>query len=1081
MQLPLKSDFIHQIIEKQAGHYPDRTAVSDGYASISYKQLNRKANQLANLLIILGVTHETIVGVLNIPNVRLITSMLGILKTGGIYMPLDWGFSQKRFEQLFTQTFDGYLIINEEDSEAVSDLISVHKPSLKFLISVDRENVLKVFRYMEGKLIGELAGSFSHQDPQVTMEPDAGNYIFYTSGSTGEGKAILGCHKSIAHYINWAVREFDIDCQSKIAHLSQAGFDASIKETLMALCTGGTLVIPPPSVKGNILMLTEWLDQQEISIMVCIPSIFRLILKTIESQTIRTKFSKLKIIMLSGEMLYAKDVHHWRTLVGNAVQLVNLYGTTETTIIDTFYRINDISDNPGQIIPAGYPIDNTFVIVAKDEQLCKIGETGEIFIKTSYPTKGYLNNERLTAEAFVQNPLVKDRKDIVYKTGDIGRYLPNRCLEVLGRMDSQVKVNGIRIELGEVQQAVLSLAGISEAVVMVRKDRNDQNDLTCYYISDSIDVGQLRLHLMNTLNKNVVPSYLIKMEEFPLNMNGKVDRKKLPDPGLSNHDDSYEAPANEIEGKLEILWEEILTQKKIGRNLSFFHAGGNSLKALQLISRIYKTFEVNLDIKKLFEYPTIALLAEIIASGTRVELEKITPAPLKPLYDLSPAQKSMWLDMNLKQNSNAYHMQVAYTVEGHVNSGALRKAFHTIIMRHESLRTVFIHQYEEPKQLILNSDQFMFDKAIIELSDSFYSQTQVDEIIREDFCQKLNLEEGPLIKVKFVALEKSRQVLVLTLHHLIADGYSLEVLKREFLNLYNMYCDEPEIPLAPLALQYKDYSEWQIGRESGTDVVQHKKYWSEQLGCPPVPELPFGLVTETSQKFRGEEIYCALHPGLVEKLRIVAESQEVTPFMVLLTAVNALIYRHTGQNDIIVGSPVSGRNYEVLEEQIGLFVNMIAIRNKVNGNETLSELLGKVRSVVLDGYSHQDYPYESVVRDLRQTAGNHVVLFEIVVAMFSEGRIATSAKDMLIQEIKIENDTAKFNLTFHFYERKDEIFLYAEFNSNLFTRASIQQLIDHLTTIIYLLCTDSSVNIDEIIFDKNDFYISQKVDVNLDI
>jgi tyrocidine synthetase-3 len=573
------------------------------------------------------------------------------------------------------------------------------------------------------------------------------------------------------------------------------------------------------------------------------------------------------------------------------------------------------------------------------------------------------------------------------------------------------------------------------------------------------------------------------MAAFPLNMNGKVDRKALPDPCDLIPDPDYQPAENDIEVKLAEIWKEILSLDQIGRNVSFFSTGGNSLRAMQLISAVYKAFEVNLNIRQLFKQATIASLAELIAESTRVKFETISLAAWQPEYALSPAQKSMWLDILIKKNQQAYHMQVAYIVNGYLDVDILRRVFHTIIRRHESLRTVFVSRNGEPKQVILDFDQVIAHQPFVDLTILFYTQKQVQEMIGADFNHAFDLENGPLIRVKLAKLEKQKHVLILTLHHLIADGWSLEVIRKDIFELYHKFRSGNYDLLPALPLQYKDYSEWHLERETSADYQEDKQFWSAYLApSPALPQLPFGLSMVQSQKFIGDEIVFQLHPVVVKKLRKVAEDHQATVFMVLLTAINVLIYRHTGQPDIIVGSPVSGREEQIWNDQIGLFVNMLAIRNRIDDERTLSQTLEKVKSALLDVYAHQKYPYESVVRDLQtESDQKQAALFEIVVAMFSENNIENQPKDMVIEEIKTSNDTARYNLAFHFYERNDGISACIEFNSAIMSKKSVQCLIDHLLIIIDLMSQDNALVISEIMLGANDFGKSGKVEMTLDI
>ncbi|MBD0260741.1 MAG: AMP-binding protein, partial [Cytophagales bacterium] len=552
----------------------------------------------------------------------------------------------------------------------------------------------------DGTLVPATAGPEGNPDRVVGAE--AGSYIVLTSGSTGEAKAVLGKCDSLFHYIKWVNAEFGFDTSHRVALISQITFDASIMDVWMAMTSGATICIPDFAARENIYKLIGWIEGGRISCIHCVPSVFRLITKHLKSLGEEKRhFRSLKYVMLAGEPLYNKDITSWRSVVAEA-EVVNLYGTTETTINNTFHRIGAVAGNPAQTIHVGKPVDHSFILILNPRnKLCKIGEAGDVYIKSKYYTKGYYGNEALTRRQFVQNPL-SDVPDLIYRTGDSGRYLADRNLEVLGRKDDQVKINGIRVELREIERAVMGQEGLREVALKVYKGSDLETVLICYYTSpEKIDPAVVRKRLSESLNENLIPPYIFQLDAFPLNINGKVDKKALPLPlELLKDEINYEPCQDPVEEKLESIWQEILHCSLIGRNTSFFRMGGQSLKAIQLISRVYKTFKADVSLADFFENPTIRQLAEFIRGAVKGQYETIVRIEEQDYYDVSDAQKRLWVLSQSAEGNTAYNIFKAYLLEGDIEVDAFEKAVAALFAQHESLRTHFVRVDNEPRQRV---------------------------------------------------------------------------------------------------------------------------------------------------------------------------------------------------------------------------------------------------------------------------------------------------------------------------------------------------------------------------------------------
>lgn len=596
----MKKTVVHSVFEKIAEQFPENIAIKEGDRYITYDTLNRKANRLAGAIHNKGVGRDTVVGLFLPAGIEYVISMLGVAKAGGIFMPLDIDSPGNLVKRLLMKVTPALIICNEARIEELYKEIAEYGLADK----------IKCFSLFEAE-----DSNLSDTNPELKSKSDDGNYIIFTSGSTGEPKAILGCHKGLGHFINWEIKEFSLDDSIRVSQLAPTTFDVSLRDILVPLLTGGLLCIPSRDDMNNPRRLLFWMKDMGLTLVHCVPSIFRLLIKEIEGFKMPgDALPELKYILLAGEPLYVGDVLKWRSVVGGRIELVNIYGPSETTLAKAFNRIREVPYEPGRIIPIGKPIPNSALLIMKKNELCRIGEIGEIYIKTPFRSKGYYNDPELTAAYFVQNPLNLEEKDVIYKTGDLGRYLPDRSIEFLGRMDNQVKVNGIRIELAEIEKNVLRNKAIAQSVLVAHKTSRRENYLACYYVENQkIEGEELRKYLRDWLPGYMIPSFFVRLEKFPLSLHGKIDRKALPKPeGLLYMNVKYEAPRNETEARIAAIIGEIFGIEKVGLNNSFIKLGGDSLKAMRIVSRIYQAFGLEIRFQDIFPDGTVRMLAEKI-------------------------------------------------------------------------------------------------------------------------------------------------------------------------------------------------------------------------------------------------------------------------------------------------------------------------------------------------------------------------------------------------------------------------------------------------------------------------------------
>ena len=1066
MRDSMDKKFVHKRFEYQVARHPERPALVSDFGSVTYRNLDVLANRLAHLLHHLGCSKETIVAVNNGVGIHQVISLLGVFKAGGIYMPLDQTFSEARMAHVYQSCAPKISLVDEGTFEQCTDQTRQHgqEGDLLIKLSASTDTIeLEVFSY-EG-------GSFKKQDvPEdvlstdyldIAQDGEDGCYIFFTSGSTGVPKAILGAHISLAHFINWEIEEFEITEKDRVSQLTSVTFDAYLRDVFAPLCAGGTLCIPQKETKEHLGRLVSWLDSSQVSIIHCVPSLFRLMIRELESATSETlKFENLREVLTSGEPLYGKDIQRWRACVGThpdgthpdgtrtdgtRAEVVNFYGPTETTMIKSFHRIDEIPEDLSKPLHVGKPLPNTFIAIIQNGELCNINEIGEVYIKTPFMTKGYYKDEERTKKVFVQNPFVSDRAELLYKTGDLGRYLPDRSVEILGRLDYQVKVNGVRVELEEIEQSVLNIAGVEETVVMAHHSSVYGNELCCYYTGDELSVADIQGQLKDTLNANLIPGYFIHLEEMPLNINGKIDRKSLPIPE-SITESFYEAPEGEVEQALEKLWCEVLHRKQVSRNTSFFEIGGHSLKAIQLISQIEKTLNVVIKLSEILDAKTIAEQAVLVAQLPKAAYKSIEKVAEAADYALSHGQKRMWLLNQIKENKVAYNVVWGFELTGVLNHKALEQAFLAMVANHESLRTVFIAREGEPRQVIKDPSDAGFQLRVMSLDGK-----ERQEIIDNEFNTPFELETGPLIRALLVQEDEQRHVLLFSIHHIISDGWSLEVLFHELVENYNRLSQGAQT-LDPKTIQYKDYAHWQNEQIASESFESHRDYWHTQFKEEiPVIDLPYDHPRPPVKSFKGEEYIKLFDEELVESLESLSKERGVSLFMLLFSTVRALLYKYTGQQDMVLGTTVAGRDHAALQDQIGFYVNTLALRTKVDPANSFEDFLGEVSEHMMTAFNHQDYPFDMLLDelDIRRDVSRSP-LFDVLVELLNIDVYQEDAPEMdgiAVQTLGNGFTVSKFDLSFRFMG-SDQFRLVVEYNTDLFHRETIARLLEHYESVL---------------------------------
>ena len=776
--------------------------------------------------------------------------------------------------------------------------------------------------------------------------------------------------------------------------------------------------------------LIQWIDEENITLIHTVPSLFKEMSKHL---TAPNQLKAVKYVLLAGELLRGNDIRRFIELFGERIQLVNIYGPTETTLAKFFHRI-DIDDKDRAIVPVGKPIQGAqAMILNKRMQHCEIGQRGEIFIRTPFISSGYFNDQQKTKEVFIPNPFGNNSMDLIYKTGDLGRVLPCGNFEISGRADTQVKIRGTRIEPGEIENLLLQFPKIIETVVLAREDETGEKHLCAYIVGSSlkIDAKELRKFVAAQLPSYMVPTYFIQLDEIPLNTNGKVDRLQLPAP-QSEMNSNYIAPQDDVERILAKIWSEVLDipEEKIGIEDEFFQLGGHSLKANQVIARISNQLDVELTLAEIFSKPSIRELATTIRDRNHQQALVIPKAPQKNSYPLSSAQKRLYIIHQMEDDSIAYNIYMNVVLEGEFDAQRFQEIFQILIQRHESLRTSFHLEGDTPVQKIHPHADFKIDW--------FFPSGSPDPVIR-DYLRPFDLEQPPLFRAALIKVEERKHIMVLDSHHIISDVTTQNILFQDFLQLYK------GIELPEQTLQYKDYSEWQHGREYEELIRKQEEYWlSEYSPTPELLDYPYDFPIGLKNSNKGSYIELRFDTNDREMILKLAADEGGTVHIVMLAIFYVLLGRLSGNNDISVGIPVAGRLNKELEEVAGVFINTIALRNFPSPEKSFREFLREVVERSFKAYENQAYPFENLVNKVwahRNSPRNPLfdTIFEVrnmdVNAFESE---AVNLEGLDISYYKIFQETTKIDMDWMGFETNKGMAFMVIYSTDLYKRKTIE-------------------------------------------
>ncbi|MCK4261381.1 MAG: amino acid adenylation domain-containing protein, partial [Halanaerobiales bacterium] len=777
-------------------------------------------------------------------------------------------------------------------------------------------------------------------------------YVIYTSGSTGKPKGVMLEHRNVANLVSGLDQQIYAQYQRRlnVCVVSPYVFDASVKQIFAALLLGHSLYIVPENTRLSGLKLLEFYEKYNIDVSDGTPTHISLLLENMEE-----KHNELGIkhFVIGGEALTKNLAESFLSRFTNSKPIItNVYGPTECCVDSSSYDVTIDNYNLYDMIPIGKPMPNVqLYIMDQKTKLQSIGIPGELCISGAGVSRGYLRREELTAEKFITNPFREGER--LYRTGDLVSWLPDGNIKFIGRIDHQVKIRGYRIELGEIENRLLEHEIIREAIVIDRTDQNDAKYLCAYIVTDEeIPVADLRTYLSKDLPEYMIPSYFISLDEMPLTRNGKVDRKALPAPeGNLELGTEYVAPRDEAEEKMSLIWSEVLSVEKVGINDNFFELGGHSLKAIQLTAKILKEFNVEMPLQEIFKTPTVKDLAQFVRKAKKTLFTAIEPVEMREYYPVSSAQKRLYALKELEGENITYNMPTVLILEGELDKEHFTNVFQKLIERHEAFRTSFEIIDGEIVQRI--HDEVEFELKELEIAESELENT-VKELIRP-----FDLSTAPLLRVTLVKFAENKHVLIADMHHIISDGFSMRNLISDLVYLFADY------DLPKLRLQYKDFAVWQNELFASEMIKKQEEYWLETFaGEIPVLNLLTDNPRPAIMTYEGDKIQFNLDKELTNQLNYLIVKHGATLFMTLLSTYNILLAKLSGQEDIIVGSPIAGRKHADLESIIGMFVNTLVFRNYPEGNKRFVDFLEEVKEKSLEAYQNQDYQFDMLVDQL---------------------------------------------------------------------------------------------------------------------
>jgi amino acid adenylation domain-containing protein len=1073
------------LFEERAQKTPDNTALTgaalygfpvhepgDGEEEdavlLTYLDLDRATGRLAGYLGAKGVSPGVIVGIMLDRSIEMAIGIFAILKAGAAYLPIDPAYPRERIEYMLADSGAGILVTGETLFKVVGNSGS---------LDVEIVFMEEVFG------VGAWRDLSDGQELGTEKIPATGGaaYIIYTSGSTGKPKGVMVGHNSVVNIIVALQRLYPLEESDTFLLKTSYIFDVSVAELFGWFLAGGKLAVLKKGGEKEPHKIIAAVESFAVTHINFVPSMFNVFAAELNAGNIG-KLAGLKYIFLAGEALLPELVERFNRFE-TFIKLENIYGPTEGTVYTSNYSLSAWNGIDG--IPIGKPMQNIQLYIwDKEDRLLPVGAPGELCVSGAGLAMGYLNRPELTAEKFAAELPSQARvaqrggvgSNLLYKTGDLARWLPDGNIEFLGRIDQQVKIRGFRIELGEIENRLLKHEKITEAVVVAGEygktgvplpGMDPGEKYLCAYIAgtrqrvsagDFPTPGELREFLLQRLPEYMIPSYFVPLDNIPLSPGGKVDRKALPEPGLTMLRKEYAAPTGEIEEKLVKIWSDVLGMRDretpaIGIDNNFFELGGHSLNATRVIARMHREFRVNFGMSELYDIPTIRGIARYIDGLETSRFTGIAAAEAKTYYSLSAAQNRLYLVHRGDPEGTGYNISALMLLEGKPEKEKFADTFKKLVERHESFRTTF-------KMIAGEAKQQVHDPASIEFNIEYYERGNREEetgIIR-GFMRSFDLTKAPLLRVGLIERGEEAHILMVDMHHIISDGISLEIFKWEFMELYA----GKELP--QLKIQYKDYSQWQKSAAEKERIERQEDYWLKQFsGEVPVLDLPYDYPRPPIKSYVGSLLSFEIEGEISAALKRIALERETTLYTVLLASYYIFLAKISGRDDMVVGTPAAGRRHVDLEPVIGMFVNTLSLRNYPRRDKRFAEFLQEVKVRTLEAFENQDYQFEDLVDKLKIKRNiSRNPLFDVLFSLQNKEAAEIRIPGLTLTPLEYENKTSKFDLVLMGFEMENRLIFLMEYSTKLFKEDTIGRFIGYFKDIIGIVSADIDIKLADI-------------------
>ncbi|RNA62608.1 amino acid adenylation domain-containing protein [Chryseobacterium nematophagum] len=1028
---------IHELFERQVKKTPDHIALVYEDVKLSYRELNERSNRLAHYLLEhYQISPDELIPLCLERSEDMLIAILGVLKSGGAYVPMDPNYPMDRIEHILGDTKARLVLVEEKTKDRLYEYISLTE-----LDTTEKSSNLSIISLDSSEMKIELS-TCSTDNPNTEVSSGDLSYVIYTSGTTGKPKGVMIEHRGVVNLVDCMISSHRLIEHTNVGCYSNYVFDVFVSEAFPVLCHGNTLWLYTNEHRKSVKDLNDYIKAHDIEVSFIPPVILRDLIPD----------TNLQLILVGGEAFPdIRDLDHAHIL------FINEYGPTETTVWSTYHDY----DKDNNALNIGRPISNTTTYVL-DGYLrpVPIGAIGELYIGGSGLSRGYLNLPELTAERFLLNPFQSEEEKAIgyngriYKTGDLGRYLPGGDLEYIGRNDFQVKIRGYRIELGEIENGLLNYEGIRQSIVLAKENSSGLKYLVGYYVSDrAVNHEDLSVHLSGLLPEYMVPSAYVHLELFPMTLNGKLDRKALPEPNFTG-DKEYIAPTTTLEKQLAEIYGEVLDlpSESIGIYDDFFRLGGNSIMAIKLISKIHHGLGLQANVAMVFSHKTIFGLAGVLKDLESGGNEMIRPIAVHSPEEqrLSFAQERLWFIDQYEGGSSAYNIPMVFGLSSKVDLTILEKSFRILLSRHDILRTLIVTSSEGVGY------QYVSDEELGIKETNVADSRELEEFISQEITRVFDLsKELPISVQVFHEKEKNKltSYISIVIHHIAFDGWSTDIFLEELRSIYQDLLSGSVVSLPSLRIQYKDFTLWQRGYLQGEVLDRQLDYWKIKLSGVKPLNLPLDYVRPSTISYKGNTISFDISETLGEELRLLSQDLGVSLYSVMLGGYYLLLSSYSGQKDIVLGTVVANRHHAGLEDLIGFFVNTLVLREEIDYGVSGRDFILQVSDSVSQAQMHQDVPFEKLVEELgvKQDVSRHP-LFQVMFGLQSFGSEAKRmyGEDSLFEEFKgnVSYDVAKFDLTVMIDDGEDTLSGSFNYARGLFKESTINHMI---STYVYLL------------------------------